>query len=296
MSDHPHVLIATLGGQPQVVTFTLDLLLQQGFPISEVIVVHPAATDPRLQHSIGSLNVQFVGDRYHFNEHSYPCPLRKHVLRFNGDPLDDITDGVSATGTFDTIHYLIRDLKQQNRHIHLSVTGGRRLMSLLAISSALLHFHQNIDHIWHLYTPQEIQEQAKAGALMHVAPNAGTHLIELPFVPWGQYFPNLLLAPDATAQTVLDAQVAKMDAEQQRRCGEVVRQATSRQREVLRAFAQGLNLQEVSRELNISIRTVDGHKTKLLELCREVWDIDENARLGYHFLYKTFAQFPIPDA
>ena len=38
MPDHPHALVATLGGQPQVVTFTLDLLLKNGYPISDVFV------------------------------------------------------------------------------------------------------------------------------------------------------------------------------------------------------------------------------------------------------------------
>ena len=43
MPDYPHVLVATLGGQPQVITFTLDLLLEEGYPISEVFVLHPRA-------------------------------------------------------------------------------------------------------------------------------------------------------------------------------------------------------------------------------------------------------------
>ena len=59
MSTYIHTLLATLGGQPQVVTFTLDLLLQRGFPISEVIVIHPQAAHPRLQHSLDRLNAEF---------------------------------------------------------------------------------------------------------------------------------------------------------------------------------------------------------------------------------------------
>ncbi len=52
MSTYIHTLLATLGGQPQVITFTLDLLLQRGYPISEVVLVHPEATHPRLQQSL----------------------------------------------------------------------------------------------------------------------------------------------------------------------------------------------------------------------------------------------------
>ena len=83
-----------------------------------------------------------------------------------------------------------------------------------------------------------------------------------------------------------------MDALEQARCDRVVQQATDRQLDVLRAFAEGLNIQEVAERLCITTRTVDAHKTKLLELCREVWAIEQSAsRLGYHFLYKTFAPY-----
>ena len=63
LPEHTHILLATLGGQPQVVTFTLDLLLRDGFPISEVFVIHPKASDPRLQHSLACLRAQFIDDR-----------------------------------------------------------------------------------------------------------------------------------------------------------------------------------------------------------------------------------------
>ncbi len=37
----PTTLIATLGGQPQVVTFALDLLLAQGEQIEQVYALYP---------------------------------------------------------------------------------------------------------------------------------------------------------------------------------------------------------------------------------------------------------------
>src|SRR5438105_12814529 len=116
MSAYTHTLLATLGGQPQVVTFTLDLLLRRGLPISEVIVLHPEASDPRLQHSLACLNAEFVGDQYQFNGST--IHLRSQVLRLDDDTLlEDIVDDISATGALDTIHQLIRDLKQQYRCI-----------------------------------------------------------------------------------------------------------------------------------------------------------------------------------
>src|SRR5713101_9464628 len=258
MSKYIHTLLATLGGQPQVVTFTLDLLLQRGFPISEVILVHPEASYPRLQHSLDCLNAEFVGDRY------------------------------QVSGQ--TIHHLIRSLKRQHRCIHLSITGGRRLMSSIATEAALLNFTHS-DHIWHIYTPEAVQRQVNEGTLMHISPQDGVHLIERHFVPWGTYFSDLSQTIN-TAQEAIHSQKRKMDTLEQARCDQVVQQSTERQLDVLRAFSEGLNIQEVAERLCITARTVDAHKTKLLELCREVWTIEQSvSRLGYHFLYKTFAPY-----
>ncbi|HZU69284.1 MAG TPA: CRISPR-associated ring nuclease [Ktedonobacteraceae bacterium] len=292
MPEYIHTLLATLGGQPQIVTFTLDLLLQRGFPISEVIVVHPEASDARLRHSVACLNAEFVGDYYsYYLVHGQPlrCRLRSYVLELDEAPLQDIVDDLSAKGTLDTVHRLVRDLKLQHRRIHLSLTGGRRLMSLMAISAAHLNF-DHFDHIWHIYTPSALRPLVNEGKVMHIPTEAGVSLIEAPFVPWGAYFPGLSQTVD-TAQDMRHYQTARMDAEERARCTRVIEQATQREQEVLQAFALGLTQQEVAKELHISIKTVDAHKANLLDYCREAWNIDPDERLGYHFLYKKFAPY-----
>ena len=153
-----HTLLATLGGQPQVVTFTLDLLLRRDFPISEVIVIHPHAVQKRLQHSLEQLGSEFAGDCYHFDRKTLTCRFRLKVLELDATPLDDIADSTGAKGARETIYRFIQELKRQPRHIHLSVTGGRRLMALMAISAAQLKFDP-FDHIWHIYTPEQLPDQ-----------------------------------------------------------------------------------------------------------------------------------------
>src|SRR5579872_2657926 len=181
--EHKHVLLATLGGQPQVVTFTLDLLLKN-FPISEVMVIHPEAVRPRLHHSLACLNAEFTGDFYTAAQRT--IHFRSHVLYLDNAPIDDITDDAHADGTLDTIHQLIGDLKRKGYYIHLSVTGGRRLMALLAISVASLNFDR-YDHIWHIYTPDHVKEQAKDGKRMHVPDDSGVRLIKGQFISLGAY-------------------------------------------------------------------------------------------------------------
>jgi CRISPR-associated protein Csx14 len=289
MPEYTHTMLATLGGQPQVVTFTLDLLLQRQIPISEVIIIHPEASQPRLKHSIECLNAEFAGDRYRYANRI--IRFRSHVLRLGEQSLDDIVDDTSANGALDTIHGLIRDLKQQHKCIHLSVSGGRRLMSLLAISAALLNF-DHADHIWHIYTPETIRQQANEGAMMHTSSISGVNLIEMPFAPWGKYFPGLAQLIGNSAKDLLQSQVAEMDALERERCDKVAKNpdTTRRELEALQAFARGLTPQEVADALTISIKTVDTYKTHLLDRCRGAWDI-QNQKLNYRFLHQKFAPY-----
>jgi len=285
MPSHPHVLIATLGGQPQVVTFTLDLLLSEGFPISAVFVVHPKATaQSRLAHSLVQLNAEFMGKTYQAAGraiHFHSCVLERDNI-----PIDDISDDTQADGTLDTLHRLIGDLKHQGYHIHLSVTGGRRLMSLLAIPVALFNFDRH-DHIWHLYTPDALQKAAKDGQIMHAPPNAGLKLIRGPFIPLGAYTYDSH-QPFRVAQ---EERYSQIKDQEHARCNEVVQRATSSQRKVLQAFARGLRPQQVADELCITLATVNTHKTALFSHCHAVWNIPEEERLTYHFLATKFADF-----
>ena len=284
---HPHILVATLGGQPQIVTFTLDLLLQKGFPITEVIVLHPkASSQSRLYQALLRLNVEFSNAVYPHPQAQRKIHFHSHMLELDGQPIDDIADDTHADGTLDTIHHLLGDLKQQGYRIHLSVSGGRRLMSLLAISVAALNFDR-YDRIWHIYTPEAIKQMASDGQLMHAPPDAGLKLIQGPFLSLGAYIYNS--AP--SFHRAQEGQRAQMDAQERMCCDEVVKKATPAQLKVLRAFAKGLLPQEVAEELCIATVTVHTHKTVLLGHCHTAWNIPEDKRLTYHFLANKFSHY-----
>jgi CRISPR-associated protein Csx14 len=284
--NYSHTLLATLGGQPQVVTFTLDLLLRRDFPISEVIVIHPHAAQPRLQRSLEQISAEFTGDRYLLDGKPITCHFRPKVLELDSMPLDDIADSTGAKGARETIFHFIHELKRQPRHIHLSVTGGRRLMSLLAISAAQLKFDP-FDHIWHIYTPEPLREQVKDGRQMHAPPDAGVKLIEVPFIPLGAYFAGIESLADST-----QAVQHHMNLQERRRC-ERVEQALAHKRplDILRAFARGMNPQEVADTLFISLSTVSTHTSRIFEECRIAWDLPEHSALTYHFLREHFGTY-----
>ncbi|MEO7019000.1 MAG: CRISPR-associated ring nuclease, partial [Ktedonobacteraceae bacterium] len=257
--------------------------------ISEVIVLHPRARSPsRLYRALVRLNAEFTGS---YPRVQHAIHFHSQSLELDGQPIEDITDDVHTDGTLDTIHRLLNDLKRQGYHIHLSVSGGRRLMALLAISVAALNFDRH-DHIWHLSTPEAIREEADEGQLMHVAPDAGLKLIQGPFLSLGAYISN----PAESFRRVQEEQRGQMDAQERARCAEVANHATPAQRKVLHAFARGLRPQQVADELCIATVTVNTHKTVLLSHCHTAWNIPDAERLDYHFLAAKFSNYFQNDA
>jgi CRISPR-associated protein Csx14 len=281
MPRHPYVLLATLGGQPQIVTFTLDLLLSRGFLINEVIVIHPEPRDVRLRNSLHHLREEFASDYY-----NGAIRFQSQVLQLNGEPLADISHSSHADGTLDTIHRLICELKCNGRYIHMSVTGGLRLMGLLAVSVAALNFDHH-DAIWHLYTPKSIRTMANEGAIMHMPTTSGIKLIRGPFILLGAY----IYAHQLPFSAAHSDQRSRFDAQEEAKCAQVVKKATPAQLKVLKAFSRGLKAQQIAAELQIQVVTVHSHKTALLRLCHMVWNIDASEHLNYHFLQTKFANY-----
>ncbi len=273
-----HTLLATLGGQPQVVTFTLDLLLQRGIPIREVIVVHPASYG-KLQDTIAHLSAEFPGDRYRRTEE--PIRFRRHILEQYNTPIDDIVDDRSADGVLNAMDEIIRELKGQGRIIHFSITGGRRLMGFLSFSAALLNF-DHTDRLWHIHTPEDVKKRVRDGACMHVEPDDNVRLIEVPFARLAQPVLTRLLSTD-NARTIISIQEEQAKAEQQRHVHELFEKVTPMQRKVLQLFIRGLTPQEVASELGISIKTVSSHTTVLLRESRNIWNVPDHKKLDYRF-------------
>jgi len=284
---HRHTLVATLGGQPQIITLTLDLLLKRDIPIYEVIVVHPASS-PHMQESLKRLNAEFVGDRYHFEGQSLTIHFRPHVLNHYESIIDDIVDETTANGALDTIGELIRSLKRQQRIVHFSISGGRRLMTFLSFSAALLYFETS-DELLHLYTPEHIKERDDMLGVMHVSPGDERHLIEVPFARAAQPFLALML--NRTPSDTIQTQHEQQRAEEQKRCKQVVNALNEKQRRVLQLMAQGQHPHEVAEALHLKSSTISYYTTDIYQECRNAWDVPENIRVDYHFVHAKFGDY-----
>jgi len=278
-------MLVTLGGQPQVVTFALDALLQHGFTIHRVQVLHlmPPADVARVQRAMNKLTLEFVDQRYA----GQPCRLEFLPVRSAGQRLDDIRDEVAANAAWSDIYTLIAGLKAQGQHLHACISGGRRMLALLAMSAAMLHFDHD-DRLWHMYTPRDFLAHARDGAVMHARPEDGVRLIQVPLAPWGAYFPGLRALAQLSPTEAVAAQTRQLESEERHRCQIVVENLTPRRLDTLRAFASGKNPQEVAEALCVTVKTVHAHKTAILGECRNAWELPEDERLTYYFLHEKF--------
>jgi len=280
------VMVATIGGQAQVVTFALDALLARGERVREVVVLHLSPENPRVGRALARLSEEFEVNRYY----GPGLRLRLLPLRRGREHLADIRDEDEADAAWNGIHELIATLKAQGRPLHLAISGGRRLLALLTTSAALLHFgHQ--DKMWHMYTPDAFLERARDGAILHARPKDGVRLIQVPLVPWGSYIPALRSLAQVRPAQVVALQTRWLDGAERTRCRAVVEQLTPRQLDVLRAFGAGQNPQQVAETLCVTVKTVHAHKTVILRECRNAWALPEDARLDYHILREKFERY-----
>ncbi|NJO81845.1 MAG: histidine kinase [Blastochloris sp.] len=281
-----HVCIATLGGQPQVVTLALDALISQGVPISEVIVVHLSTQNPRYQTALETLNREFTNDYYG----GQPCRYRRVPIQLGTEPIIDLDSESTTDAVSNTLQNIIQQLKHQGRTVHLCIAGGRRLLGILALSTALLYF-DHADRIWHLFSSDEVRKQTHEGALLHLPGHAGVRLVCIRIPPWGHLFPSLRPTTDLNVHALLDLQTSYMDSEERSRCQKVYNTLTQRQRDVLQAFAQGLDLQEVSDQLSITVATVHTHKSHIFQECCNAWSLPPDTRLNYRWLRDKFQNY-----
>ncbi|NOK58058.1 MAG: CRISPR-associated protein [Chloroflexi bacterium AL-W] len=282
---HGSVCVATLGGQPQVVTLALDRLLARGEHIDEVIVVHLAPHNERYRKALKCLQYEFAGDRYV----GKPCRYRPVSIRLRSQPINDLSSEQAIDAARNTFHTLFGQLKQHDVTIHLCVSGGRRLLGILALAMAQLHFDY-ADRIWHLYSPDEVRRQTHCGSVMHLPNHPDVLLVNVPMLP-SSHFIAPYLTTQTSASSAFEQQQQILDVSERTRCQQVVEALTPRQCAVLRAFAQGLNPQEVANQLHIAISTVDSHKTTIFEECINAWNLSSDRRLQYYFLREKFAAF-----
>jgi CRISPR-associated protein Csx14 len=283
--DPKTTLIATLGGQPQKITFLLDLLLARGEEIDQVAIIY-ISSYKRTQNAIKLLEKEFLAGKY--CERS--CEFKRFPLKSGHSDLFDIQTPEDVEVVRQNIHRLLSELKEENQRIHIGLSGGRRLMSIIALAAAMQYLTP-VDHLWHINAPADILEKSRDGAIMHAPPEAGVQLIAVPFIPWVSYFPGLANLLKRSPQEMGEASFGWLNEAERTHCRRVWDALTQRQRDVLRGFAAGLSRQEVAQQLNISVTTVDTHRDHILAQCRLVWETQAGEEFNTKFLQQYFGPF-----
>ena len=274
-------LISPLGGQPQIVTFTVDLLLARGEPLTEVWTVFPAG-NVRYQKAHHRLTEEFA---------HYPAYRRQGVQYrawpiddSRGRPLQDITNVMETDRVWQVIGTLMSEAKTRDARLHISLSGGRRALALMLFSAAMLYCTPG-DRAWHIYTPPQVLTTVKDGARLHVGPEEGVRLLEIPFVPWGAFFPGVKAMLGLSPRQLAALQAQWPDESTAQRCASVWRQLTPRQREVLQALVEQPTRQAAADTLGLSLSTLDTHRAAILDICRLAWP---DAHVDLHFLRRVF--------
>jgi CRISPR-associated protein Csx14 len=283
--DSTTTLIATLGGQPQKITFLLDLLLARGEEIDQVAVVYISSYE-RTQNAIKLLEAEFLAGKYC----GHPCQLKRDPLRSGRSDLLDIRTPEDVEAARQSIHQLLSELKAENQRIHMGLSGGRRLMSMVALAAAMQYLTP-VDHLWHINASADILEKSRDGKLMHLPPESEIYLLPVPFVPWVSYFPGLADLLNRSPQEIGETTRGWLDVKERDNCIRVWKALTHRQQEVLQAFASGLSRQGIARQLHISVATVDSHRDKIVEQCKLVWDDRSGEEFNSKFLERRFGSF-----
>jgi CRISPR-associated protein Csx14 len=287
-----HILVATLGGQPQIVCFGLDRLLEvERYPIQTVLALHPATNNLQFQRSLTLLQNEFREEYHPFSTSPvFRCTFYSYPLRYGTALLEDIVDQRSAEATLECMYIVLKTLKERGCHIHLLVSGGRRFMAMYGQYLASLLFTPT-DHLWHLHTPEDIQDAAGRGTIMHLPYEAGIRLIAAPFFPLS-LMAQTHLAPSAHEQQRLYA--GTIARQEHAACSWVYQECSVAEKKVLQAYAEGNTQDQVCEQLCVTIHTVRKHTKKILSLVRIAWEIKEENHLDYHFVYRVFHAFPFP--
>lgn len=165
------VLLATLGLQPQIITRSLDWLLDNGHEIGEVTVIHTSTFRPHPHWPSLDHFCKDVEAYYH------PLQWRWVPIKNQADELlEDVETPHAAELVFRLIYNETKRVKRDGRRLHGLIAGGRKSMIVYTMVSAQLLFDVD-DRLWHLFSEDEGPDPHLPESRRH-----HSHLLEIPIL------------------------------------------------------------------------------------------------------------------
>ncbi len=166
------VLVATVGVEPQVVTLTLDALQLRGFPITAVYIVHTNPSHPAIANSLRRL----MDERQHYKEtvRFFFVPVRDG----NHYPQDFLEERDVAL-LLRVLYKTVAKLKRKGKRVHLSIAGGRKVMTAMGMVVAQLLLDEK-DYVWHLLSEGMLPQTKE----MHPKNPDDVVLVPVPVLRW----------------------------------------------------------------------------------------------------------------
>lgn len=266
------VLIATLGSEPQVVTLALDCLRGRQHPITCVTVIHTAADQEPICTSLARLKAELP---------SYRALKPSVVFHFvpiecdNGTFPPDITTEQEAGAVFRTIYREVLKAKRKGWRVHLSIAGGRKVMSAYGLAVGQMLFDEN-DCLWHVLSEGKLLSEKQ----MHAQSGEDIVLVPIPVLLWSTVSPVFTeLACTEDPYQAVKKQRALHEAETVRRKQEFFeRELSPAERQLMELFVrEPMSNKQLAARLHRSPKTVANQFSAIfdkLERCFRMSQVD----------------------
>lgn len=167
--------MASVGVEPQVVTLTLDALLSNSFNVTHTYIIHPNPKHPQIDQALKQLQKE----RAFYKSKGLNIKFSFVPIR-DGDhyPTDFVTEQDVAL-VLKVLYRTVVGLKRQGYRIHLSISGGRKVMTAMGMVIAQLLLGEG-DYVWHLLSEGRLLESRS----MHARNPKDVALIPVPVLRW----------------------------------------------------------------------------------------------------------------
>ena len=262
-----HSLIATLGSEPQVVTLALDQLLARGCAIDQVVVVYTA--DDAVLQAMARVASEFDGAVYS------RVTLRTVPIVDERGAVQDFRVDDDMRALQRALYREVREAKRQGRTVHFCVSGGRKVMGVMAMVVAQLLFDAN-DRVWHLMSEGWQRGSEKR---MHARSQDQIWLVPVPVLRWTDSAGLLAVFGELDdPEEALRRQEQLARADDLRRAREFVEKKLTRaEREVVALTCRGLDNAAIARRLHKSEATVANQLTSAYSKLNEFLGFPERA-------------------